>query len=183
MKNDFREYYDVDYILHSVTEEDYLEHGLKDRIHKYIKKLKNKYGKWRYIYKQYKKDLHDADNLRNQAYVDNHSQLLTDTIQYERGIAKEDADYKKRRKEYDNKLNKMSSDFINGKVSYEDIARFHDNAPDLPNYAKHLDEFERTRSKRLVDPSTRKGKAIINKLIRKKKKAAKQKYKAAKKKL
>ena len=27
MKNDFREFYDTDYILHDLTDEDYLMHG------------------------------------------------------------------------------------------------------------------------------------------------------------
>lgn len=55
MKNDFREFYDEDYILHSAmegsSEDDYLVHGkLLNAIHKYIKKWKNRHGNWVYQY-------------------------------------------------------------------------------------------------------------------------------------
>ena len=55
MKNDFREFYDENYILHSAMsntdEDDHLEHGrLLNAIHRYIDKYKARSGKWVYVY-------------------------------------------------------------------------------------------------------------------------------------
>ena len=54
MKNDFREFYDEDYILHTAvdnTDDEYIAHGkLLNAIHKYIDKFKNRKGKWVYVY-------------------------------------------------------------------------------------------------------------------------------------
>ena len=54
MKNDFREFYDEEYIMHTAVEgsdDDYLEHGrLLNAIHRYIDKYKARSGKWVYVY-------------------------------------------------------------------------------------------------------------------------------------
>lgn len=54
MKNDFREFYDEDYVAQSIMAEesdDYIAHGrILNAIHKYIDKFKNKKGKWVYVY-------------------------------------------------------------------------------------------------------------------------------------
>lgn len=51
MKNDFREFYDKDYILHSMSEEEYIAHGeWANNIRKYIDKVRTRSGKWKYIY-------------------------------------------------------------------------------------------------------------------------------------
>lgn len=49
MKNDFREFYDEDYILHNMVDEEYLEHA-NGWGHKFIDKIRTKFGKWRYVY-------------------------------------------------------------------------------------------------------------------------------------
>lgn len=51
MKNDFREFYDKDYILHSMSEEEYIAHGeWANNLRKYIDKVRTRSGKWKYIY-------------------------------------------------------------------------------------------------------------------------------------
>ena len=51
MKNDFREFYDEDYIRHSMSEEEYIAHGeWANNIRKYIDKVRTRSGKWKYIY-------------------------------------------------------------------------------------------------------------------------------------
>lgn len=51
MKNDFREFYDEDYILHSMTEEEYLMHA-SGWGHKFLEKIRTASGKIRYIYEK-----------------------------------------------------------------------------------------------------------------------------------
>lgn len=51
MKNDFREFYDKNYILHSMSEEEYIAHGeWSNNIRKYVDKVRTRSGKWKYIY-------------------------------------------------------------------------------------------------------------------------------------
>lgn len=90
MKNDFREFYDESYILHSISsDEGYIEHGLLQKAHKYIKKIKDKYGEWRYIYdlkKKMRKEAGNAgENVAYQMIVDNGSQALADKIAKSKG--------------------------------------------------------------------------------------------------
>lgn len=59
MKNDFREFYDEDYIMHSMTEEEYLMHA-SGWGKKFIDKIRTKFGKWRYIYPEDLKTLGNA---------------------------------------------------------------------------------------------------------------------------
>ena len=60
MKNDFREFYDEDYILHTAvegSEDEYITHSLRSTIHKYIDKFKNRLGKWVYVYPEDKNNM------------------------------------------------------------------------------------------------------------------------------
>ena len=50
MKNDFREFYDVDYIMHSYTDDELMHWEWPAGVRKYIDKIRTASGKWRYIY-------------------------------------------------------------------------------------------------------------------------------------
>lgn len=54
MKNDFREFYDENYILHSamsnLSEEELMHGEWLNKFRKYVDKIKTASGKWRYIY-------------------------------------------------------------------------------------------------------------------------------------
>lgn len=50
MKNDFREFYDEDYIMHSMSDDELMHGGeWKNKAHRYINKIKTAFG-WKYVY-------------------------------------------------------------------------------------------------------------------------------------
>ena len=59
MKNDFREFYDEDYIMHSMTEEELMHGEWANKFTRFVDKVRTKSGKWRYIYPE---DLKKAAN-------------------------------------------------------------------------------------------------------------------------
>jgi len=111
MKNDFREFYDENYIMHKAIDnlnEDELMHF---NAHKYIDKIKDKFGKWRYIYNETKKAKKEAraarDNVDYQHIVDTGSQKVADDIRKKNGkfkgprkriLTKEDVKAEKKRR-------------------------------------------------------------------------------------
>lgn len=67
MKNDFRDFYDEDYIMHKAyensTEEELMHGEWLNKFRKYIDKIRTRSGKWRYIYPEDVKDkLTEAKN-------------------------------------------------------------------------------------------------------------------------
>lgn len=85
MKNDFREFYDEDYILHSTMtnlSEDELMHGeWLNKFRKYVDKIKTATGKWRYIYPE---DLKKA----GRKVLNKGKQILKEDAEFYKGVAK-----------------------------------------------------------------------------------------------